>query len=133
MIRRARPSDKNRLCALVERFNDQYYPVPLNLEKTYRTVHNLVYHGTVFMTDNAFIGGSLVDDVFRDQKFLVELGWYAEDRWGLKLLDRFVEEAHYLEADEVRVNHMDTSNPAIARILERRGFKFADASYALRI
>lgn len=138
MITRAESAHTRYLCRLVERFNTKYYHTPLNLEKTYETVYNLIQSGVVFISDDGvsydgFIGGTVVEDPFRDQTFLVEVGWYSESANGLRLLDRFVREGRNIGVDEVRVNHMDTSSPKIAGILQRKGFKFADASYALRI
>lgn len=132
MIRRATHADHLHICRLTKRFNDQFYDRPLNITKTADAVSLIIDGGACFVSDGGFIGGIETPDLFRDEVALIELGWYAEDRHGMRLLDTFIQEGKDRGVDEVRMCTMHTSPKSAVRALERRGFLATETSYRLR-
>ena len=131
MIKKATMQDFDHILALTQEFNEEYYHLPLNLDKTTLMITHLIEHGVVFVSDKGYIGGMLVPDMFRDSLALVEFGWFAKDSSGIRLLDKFIQAGKDMYADEVRMGTMITS-PAIATsILERKGFNLIESSYKL--
>lgn len=130
-IRDAELSDMDNILALINKFNDEYYGIPVNSVKTMDMVAWIIEDGVGFISDKGFIGGVIVDDLIRDWTILQELGWYSEDRSGMKLLDAFIEAGKDLGVDEVRVCTLETSSPIAGRILQRKGFAPLEQSYRL--
>ena len=72
MIKKATMQDLDRIVALTEEFNENYYHIPLNLDKTKTMIEHMINHGIVFVSDGGYIGGMLVPDMFRDYLALVD-------------------------------------------------------------
>ena len=131
MIKKATMQDFDHILALTQEFNNEYYPTPLNLDKTAIIITHMIEHGVVFVSDKGYIGGMVVPDMFRDSLALVEFGWFAKDSSGIRLLDKFIQAGRDSHVDEIRMTTL-ASSPAIAtRILERKGFNLIESSYKL--
>ncbi len=131
MIRPALMSDMSHIMELVHEFNDTYFGIPLNDEKAREMVHWIIADGVGFISERGFIGGVVVDDLIRDWIVLQELGWYSEDKSGIKLLNAFIDAGKELGVDEVRVCTLQTSSPIAGRVLQRKGFAPLETSYRL--
>lgn len=131
MIRRAELTDLTHVLDLTIEFNNAYYHKPLNMNKTVKLVKSVIEHGVCFVSYEGYIGGFLTEDPFRDANALVEFGWFAKDRSGIKLLDAFVTEGGRLGADEIRMCTMATSPVLADKILMRKGFSLAETQYRL--
>lgn len=126
--------DLDWLLEVTVEFNDKWYGVPINREKTLRTLEEIIMGpaGVGFRTDHGAIIGTIEDDPFRDYTVLQERGWYATDRSGIALLDTFVNYGHELGVDEVRVGNLH-SNPGVSKLLERKGFTPVETSHGLGV
>jgi len=131
MIRKATPSDLWHILDLTEEFNAMYYHKPLDEAKTVGMIELIIEDGVCFVSDEGYIGGVVMPDPFRDANALVELGWFAKDTSGIKLLDAFIEEGHRLDVDEIRMCTMSTSPTVADKILLRKGFTLAETQYRL--
>jgi len=130
-VRRAELADTTRIVKQIERFNDEYYDVPINVAKVIDMVTWVIDDGVIFVSARGFIGGMVVDDLMRDWTVLQEFGWYAEDRSGIALLDAFIQAGRDLNVDEVRVSTLSTSSPSTDRLLHRKGFAPSETSHRL--
>ena len=133
MIRRATYNDIPKLLPLAERFNDKYYGVPLDTEKTILVITWIIEDGIGFVSDTGFIGGGVVEDLMRDRTILQEVAWYSEGRDGVALLNAFITEGLKLDVDEIRVCTLATSSAFAGRLLQRKGFAPLETSYRLEI
>jgi hypothetical protein len=131
MIRKATKADLWHIFYLSEEFNDMYYHKPLDEVKTTHMLIHMIENGVFFVSDNGFIGGLIIPDPFRDANALVEMGWFATDSSGIKLLDAFIAEGHRLDVDEIRMCTMSTSPDVADKIILRKGFSLAETQYRL--
>ncbi len=131
MIRRAELDDMTTIMELIQTFNRRYFGIPINSVKTMNMVAWIIEDGVGFISDHGFIGGVVVEDLIRDWIILQELGWYSEDKSGIKLLNAFIDAGKDLRVDEVRVCTLETSSPIAGRILQRKGFAPLETSYRL--
>jgi len=131
MIRPATLEDMTNIIALIHTFNDKYFGIPVNLKKTMEMVAWIIEDGVGLLSDRGFIGGVYVNDLIRDWTILQELGWYSEDKSGIKLLDAFIQAGRDHGVDEVRVCTLETSSAIAGRILQRKGFAPLETSYRL--
>tara|TARA_R110002073_G_scaffold103484_2_gene234177 strand:- start:2554 stop:2949 length:396 start_codon:yes stop_codon:yes gene_type:complete len=131
MIRKATKSDLWHIYDLSEEFNDMYYHKPLDEVKATHMLEHMIEHGVFFVSDNGFIGGLIIPDPFRDANALVEMGWFATDSSGIKLLDAFIAEGRRLDVDEIRMCTMSTSPAVAEKIILRKGFSLAETQYRL--
>lgn len=132
MIRRATQGDALFILALTKRFSEKYYDGPLDLNRAARSINRIISDGTCFVSNEGFIGGVLVDSLFHNETALVELGWYAEDSSGARLLDQFIQEGWDIGATEIRMTTLNNSPGVAHRLLHNRGFYAAETSYRLR-
>ncbi len=123
----------DHIVALTHEFNSKYYDIELDPGKVDSAIAMLLSNGIVFVSDEGFIGGVIVPDIFRNWTYLQELGWFAKDRSGLKLLNAFINEAKLLGVDEVRMCTLQTSDPIAERVLLKKGFTPVEQSFMLRI
>jgi N-acetylglutamate synthase-like GNAT family acetyltransferase len=130
-IRKAELSDMTNILRLIERFNDEYFGIPINTYKTIEMVSWIIEDGVGLLSERGFIGGVFVNDLIRDWTILQELGWYSEDKSGIKLLDAFIAAGKEAHVNEVRVCTLETSSPIAGRILQRKGFAPLETSYRL--
>ena len=132
-VREAEIKDLGFIIDLVTKFNNKYFDIELDPDKTEEMVLHLILNGIVFVSDNGFIGGMAVPDLFRNRTYLQELGWYATDRSGYYLLKKFIAEAKNFDIDEIRMCTLETSPPEATALLERIGFEPVEHSYRLSI
>ena len=130
-IRIAELSDMTDIMKMIVKFNDKYFGIPVNPVKTMNMVAWIIEDGVGFLSERGFIGGVIVDDFIRNWTILQELGWYSEDRSGIKLLEAFIAAGKCLGVDEVRVCTLETSSVMAGRILQRKGFAPLETSYRL--
>ena len=131
MIRQATQQDLWHILDLTEEFNTMYYHKPLDEVKTVGMIELIIEDGVCFVSDKGYIGGVVMPDSFRDANALVELGWFAKDNSGIKLLDAFIAEGHRLNVDEIRMCTMSTSPTVADKIILRKGFTLAETQYRL--
>ena len=92
MIREATPDDVLRIVDMVEALRLAVGgPVSVNRPHTARTVAGLLasHDGAVWVSDAGFIAGALTQTIISPAPLAQELGWYATDGTGLRLLRRF--------------------------------------------
>lgn len=131
MIRKAQSDDLWFIYGLTLEFNEMYYHKPLNLNKTLNMIDHIIEEGVCFVSNTGYIGGLIIDDPFREANALVEMGWFAKDNSGVKLLDAFIDEGRLLVVDEIRMCTMSTSPSVATTIIKRRGFALAETQYRL--
>lgn len=130
-IRRATLSDLPEILDRTAEFNSVFYPVRLDPVKTLVACTDMIRNHSVFVSDRGYIAGTVLEDPFRDRKILVELGWYATDGNGIRLLRRFIQEAKDLKVDTVCMSTLQTSNNSASKLLTRMGFIASETSYTL--
>jgi len=86
--------------------------------------------GAVFVSGGGFIAGQMWQTVINTEPVAVELGWYAADRSGLRLLRTF--EAWASDHGAVLVK-MSANGGAGQRILERVGYGPAETQMIKRL
>lgn len=92
MIRAAAADDVLRIVDMVEALRLAVGgPVPVDRPHTARTVAGLLASpdGAVWVSDAGFIAGALTQTIISPAPLAQELGWYATDGTGLRLLRRF--------------------------------------------
>ena len=82
MIYRADEADMERVWELTHRFNEKYYPVPLSRRKWEAWFMHHLNQGVIFLSDNGFISGLLIEDPCRDWWVLAETAWYDDGERG---------------------------------------------------
>jgi len=130
-VRRASYLDMGQIIPMAIKFNEDYFDIPLNLEKAVNIITMIIEDGEAFISDGGFIGALYVDDLVRDWTVLQEVAWYSTDKSGLKLLDALIKRGIEYGVDEVRVCHLATSSPIVGKLLQRRGFAPLETSYRL--
>lgn len=132
MIRPATLADVLPIMEQAQRFNDKYYPIPLNTRKALNWITFVIEEGVALVSDTGgFIGGINVEDPVRDWTALVEVCWYSEDRTGAALLKAFTAAGRELGVDEVRMTTLTTSPPIAARMVQLLGYQPMEVSYSL--
>lgn len=92
MIREATADDVLRIVGMVEALRLAVGgPVAVDRPWTARTVAGLLASpdGAVWVSDAGFIAGALTQTIISPAPLAQELGWYATDGTGLRLLRRF--------------------------------------------
>lgn len=79
--------------------------------------------GFVQVSDNGFIAACMMRTIISPDWIANEEGWWAEDRSGLRLLDRF--EA-WADEHGATLRKMSCASEAVRKILERRGYRLAE-------
>ena len=79
--------------------------------------------GAVFVSGGGFIAGQIMQTVISPEPVAYELGWFASDRSGLRLLRAF--EA-WSEEQGATLIAMSAKGGAAHLILERRGYTVAE-------
>lgn len=132
-VRACTLEDIDWMMETAKEFNDKYFYVPLDLEKSAIHLVNVVTHGVAIRSDDAVIIGMWHMDPMRDWSVLVELGWYSHKPGeGIAVLKEFVNQGHKAGVDEIRMTTLST-NTGAARILERLGFSPVETSHRLLI
>lgn len=122
MIRPAAASD---VLAIVDRIEDLRAavggPVPVDRAWTARTVASLIESddGLVLVSPGGFIAGALVQTIINPAPLVQELGWFASDGSGLRLLRRLEAWARERGATLVQLS-TGPAGPDLARLGYRR-------------
>lgn len=87
-------------------------------------------HGAVFVSDGGFIAGQMMQTVISPDLVAFELGWFASDRSGLRLLRAFEAWAAKQGATLIK---MSANGGAAQRILERRGYEVAEVQMVKKV
>lgn len=132
LIRAAREADIPRIVDLVAALAASVRgPQRVCRLRTGETLSGLLRdpHGAVFVSGGGFIAGRIMQTVISPDRVAFELGWYASDRSGLRLLRAF--EAWAAEQGATLIN-MSANGGAAQRILERRGYAVAEVQMVKR-
>ena len=126
LIRPATAQDIPAIIDMIERLRAAVDgPLAVDRVKTGETLAGLLADpdGLVLVSDGGFIAGCIREPIISRDRFAQELGWYAEDRSGLRLLRAF--EAWARERGAVLVQ-MSCAGGEAQRLLERRGYRAAE-------
>lgn len=93
--------------------------------KTGETLAGLIHSpdGAVFVSDGGFIAGCIGPTIISPIPICWELGWWAEDKSGLRLLRALEEWAAAKGATMVK---MSCAGGAAQRVLEKSGYRVAE-------
>lgn len=86
--------------------------------------------GVVFVSAGGFIAGQIMQTVISPDPVAFELGWFASDRSGLRLLRAFETWAAEQGATLIK---MSANGGAAERILERRGYTVAEVQMVKKV
>ena len=86
--------------------------------------------GAVFVSGGGFIAGQIMRTVISPDPVAFELGWFASDRSGLRLLRAFETWAAEQGATLIK---MSANGGAAERILERRGYAVAEVQMVKKV
>lgn len=123
MIREAVVNDIPRIIDMVERLTASVAgPQTVDRIKTGETLCGLIASpdGAVIVSDGGFIAGQLMETVISRDPVAFELGWYADDRSGLRLLRAFEAWATGKGASLIKLS---CNGGAAQTILERVGYR----------
>lgn len=132
MIRPAVESDIPRVIDLVERLKSAVGGVQRVCRvATGASLSALINSpdGAVFVSGGGFIAGKIGQTVISPDPVAFELGWYATDRSGLKLLRAF---ERWAESKGALIIKMSCTGGAVQRLLERRGYEVAEVQMVKR-
>ena len=134
MIRVITEDDLDWLVDLTIDFNDSYYGIPLNINKTRRTLWGVITqeYGVGFRSDNGAIIGTIEDDPFRDYVVLQERGWFSTDRSGIALLRAFTNYGKEIGVNEIRMTTLE-ANKRADKLLLKYGYNPIETSHGLRL
>lgn len=128
MIRRAVETDIPRVIDMIEQLRAEVDgPLTVDRIKTGETLAGLLAdrEGVVLVSEGGFIAGCIRETIISRARVAHELGWYAADRSGLRLLRAF--EAWSKERRAVLVQ-MSCNGGAAQQILERLGYRAAETA-----
>lgn len=129
MIRPAVESDIVRIIDMVERLAEAVGgPQKPCRVKTGRTISGLIHSpdGAVWVSDGGFIAGCMTQTIISPDPVAIELGWWAGDRSGIRLLHRFEAWARERGATLIK---MSANGGAAAKILERSGYRACETAW----
>lgn len=122
MIRSASAADVLRIVDMVEALQEAVGgPVPVDRAWTARTVAGLINNpdGAVWVSGGGFLAGALTQTIINPAPIAQELGWFATDRSGLRLLRVFEAWAIARGAALIQLS-TGPSGPDLARLGYRR-------------
>lgn len=122
LIRPATMDDVLRIVAMVEALRSAVSgPVPVDRTQTAATVARLIGDpdGAVFVSRGGFIAGALVPTIINPARIAQELGWFAKDGSGLRLLRAFEAWASTRGATLVQLS-TSPDGPDLSRLGYRR-------------
>lgn len=122
LIRPAGMDDIPRVIDLIERLAATVNGLPVDRIKTGETLAGLICDpaGAVLVSGAGFIAGRLGDTFISRDLVAYEMGWFAEDRSGLRLLRAFEVWARERGAAMIA---MSCNGGAAQRILDRSGYE----------
>lgn len=125
MIRPATMQDVPRIIDMIEKLAATVNGLPVDRIKAGETLAGLLADraAAVLVSDGGFIAGRLGDTFISRDLVAYEMGWFAEDRSGLRLLRAFEAWAQSRGAAMIA---MSCNGGAAQRILERSGYRVAE-------
>ena len=126
MIRAAKAGDIPRIIDMVAALAASVRgPQRVDRLKTGETLAGLITSpdGAVFVSGGGFIAGQIGQTVISPDPVAWELGWWAEDRSGLRLLRRFEQ---WAESKGATLIKMSANGGVAQRLLKRRGYQVAE-------
>lgn len=104
--------------------------MPVNRPWTANVVANLIHSpdGIVFVSDGGFLAGCLQPTVVSPARVAMELGWFARDRSGMRLLRAFEAWAAEKGAEMVKMS-TGASGPDLGRL----GYRMTEQNWVRRI
>lgn len=126
MIRTAVEADIPRIIDMVARLTAAVDgPQAVCRIMTGQTLADLIARddGAVWVSGRGFIAGCIIRTIINPAPVAVELGWYAEDRSGLRLLRAFED---WARAQGAALIKMSCAGGAAQKILERAGYRVAE-------
>lgn len=126
MIRQASAADIPAIIDLIERLARAVQgPQRVDRIKTGETLAGLMAspQGVVLVSEQGFIAGCMMQTIINPDPVAFELGWYAEDRSGLRLLRAFEAWAVGQGATLIKLS---CNGGAAQQILERSGYRVAE-------
>ncbi|SCX88229.1 hypothetical protein [Paracoccus tibetensis] len=126
MIREAREADIPRIIGMVEQLAAAVNgPQKVCRIRTGETLSGLITRpdGGVWISERGFIAGVITQTIISPDPVAVELGWWAADRSGLRLLRAFEAWARGHGATLIKLSC--NGGPA-QQILERSGYRVAE-------
>lgn len=128
IINTATPSDIPRIIDMVEALAARIEgPQRVDRLRTGEVLAGLIASpsGFVAVSAGGFIAGTLTQTIINPDPVAVELGWYAQDRTGLRLLRAFEARA---AAQGATLTKMSCNGAAAQRILTARGYRAAETA-----
>lgn len=126
MIRPATVADIPAIIDMIERLvRSVDGPQRVCRIRTGETLAGLIHdpRSVVLVSGRGFIAGTITQTVISPEPVVVELGWYAEDRSGLRLLIRFEQWSAKQGASLIKVS---CKGGSAEKILRRRGYRMAE-------
>lgn len=122
MIRPATMQDIPCIIDLIEKLAAAVNGLTVDRIKTGETLAGLLVDsaGVVLVSDGGFIAGRVAETFINLDRVAFEMGWFAEDRSGLRLLRAFEAWAKSRGAAMIA---MSCNGGAARRILERSGYE----------
>ena len=128
MIRAATAQEIPRIVDMIERLRAAVDgPLAVDRVKTGETLAALLADpdGLVLVSGGGFIAGCIREPIISRDRVANELGWYAEDRSGLRVLRSF--EAWARERGAMLVQ-LSCNGGDAQRVLERAGYRQAEVA-----
>lgn len=125
-IRSAQDADIPRIIDMVEALALSVNgPQEVCRIRTGETLSGLIHRpdGAVWISERGFIAGCITQTIISPDPVAVELGWWAEDRSGLRLLRTFEAWAQARGASLIK---MSCNGGPAKQILERSGYRVAE-------
>lgn len=129
MIRRALEDDIPRITDMVGRLAASVSgPQAVCRIRTGETLARLIHTptGAVWRSERGFIAGEIVQTVISSEPVAVELGWWSEDRSGLRLLRAF--EGWAREQGATLIKLSANGGPA-EKLLAANGYRPAETAW----
>jgi hypothetical protein len=133
MIRSIQPNELGWLVSLANEFSQQYMNKPVDYTTISRNMRHLIDTGVALRSDNGAIVGMFMDDPYYTERHLVELGWFATDNSGVRLLNAFQQVGRDNKVDSIRLTTLQNSPAAASYVLGRKGYKPLEQSWELRL
>lgn len=133
MIREATYRDLSWLTDLAVEFNDRFYDEPIDYWKTYDYLEHVLDIGVIFRSDTGAIAGAIHRDERWASRVAVELGWYSEGADGIRLWKAFETWAKRMEADQIAMSALVTSDPRLDAVMHKRGYEVAEITYKKKL
>jgi L-amino acid N-acyltransferase YncA len=133
VIRVATLRDWNEVKEKVIAFNDQYFQIPVDVDKLNAWFLRHLDAGVVLLSEHGLISGLWISDPVRNWDVLAETAWYDTGRDGIRLLREFIEHGRDAGVQEVRMTTLNTTPAGAITLLQRMGFEEIERSHRLTL